>query len=323
MFAHQVHLIIQAGNGGNGCESFQPRTDRKRVPYGGDGGKGGNVIFRADLNAPAIGNFKFKQHLLAENAGHGGTNRKSGKNGKDLLILVPIGTRLRDRERDLLIRDLVEDQEEVVVAQGGRGGVGNLGGKDRTLGEPGEKFDIELAYRVRPEVTFVGLPNAGKSTLMNLLTRTHLKAENYPFCTRNPEVGTYMLSDYEQMLFCELPSIYQGSEEGHGLGQKFLVHLEFSKFIFFVIDPVSPFADSLQAGYELLKEQIGSFDAAFKKIPHAVIVTKSDLADQKDIEAFIEQNKETTVFSISSETGEGIEELKEFLLQRYEAKTNA
>ncbi len=323
MFAHQVHFIIQAGNGGNGCESFQPRNDRKKVPYGGDGGNGGNVVFRADVNAPGIGNFQFKQHLLADNGAHGGPNRKAGKNGKDLLILVPVGTRLRDRGKDLLIRDLVQDQDEVIVAQGGRGGVGNLGGKDRTLGEKGDVVDLELDYRIRPDVSFVGLPSSGKSSLMNLLTRTHLKAENYPFCTRKPEVGTYMVSDYEKMLFCEIPSIYRGSEEGHGIGQAFLVHLEFTEFMFYVIDPVSAFADSLQQGYELLKHQVDHFDASFRKLPYAVIVTKKDLMDPVEFDDFKKSNSGLAVFCISNTTGEGIDELKDFFAKLYEGKPHA
>lgn len=313
MLIDRVHLIVQAGNGGNGCESFYRRTDRKIVPNGGDGGDGGRVIFRADANAPSLGSFRFKQHLVAESGGHGGSNRKRGKRGKDLLVLVPYGTRLYDRAKNLAIRDLVHQDEEVVVLEGGRGGSGNDGGKNSSLGEKGLRLDLELSFRIVADIFLVGLPNSGKSRLLNSLTRAHVKEEAYPFATRSPEIGVYQISDYEQITLCELPSLYQSSHEGRGLGTDFLRHLERAKCVLLVLDPVSDFAKTLQEGFAILRKEIETFCADFLALPFAVVVNKMDLPQAR--ENVKNQNFDPGVpcFYISALTGGGLPLLTEFL----------
>ncbi|MBU3759824.1 MAG: hypothetical protein FGM27_07860 [Candidatus Omnitrophica bacterium] len=310
LVSDHIHLTVQSGSGGNGCESYNHRTDRKAVPNGGDGGRGGSIVFRADEHAPGISSFKFRQHIVAETGVHGGPNKCRGRNGKDTLVLVPVGTRLFDREKNLLIRHLVQAGDEVVVVPGGRGGVGNQGGKKVSTGEPGQLLDLELRYRLRADAFFVGLPNSGKSTLMNALTHTHLKTEAYPFTTQSPEVGVCKLSDYEQVTLCEFPSLYAGSLEGRGVGMDFLIHLEDARFVFYVIDPLSPFSESPAKSFQMLRKIVSEFNPQFLEIPSAVLFTKMDL---KEAVAVMKKKKFKLPFpalSVSSEDKKSLEKLK-------------
>ena len=159
MFVDRVHIMLQAGNGGNGCDSYFHRMDRKIVPNGGDGGHGGRVVFRADSNAPGLETFRMKQHMIAESGTNGGSSKKRGRNGKDLMILVRPGTRIVDRVRGLLIRELLKNGEEIVVLEGGRAGFGNQGGKQATPGERGSTMDVELTAYLRADIYFHFLKN--------------------------------------------------------------------------------------------------------------------------------------------------------------------
>ena len=313
MFVDRVHFLIQAGNGGNGCESYFRRTDKKLVPHGGDGGPGGRVIFRADGNAPGLESFRMRQHLIAESGGHGGSTRKRGKNGGDLVILVSPGTRIMDRTRSLVIRELLHAGEEIVVLEGGRGGVGNQGGKQAVPGEKGATLDIELHLRIGAEIFFVGLPNAGKSKLLNVLTGARIKEENYPFTTRGPEMAVLMDDVEEPVKLCELPSLYQASHQGRGMGLDFLKHLEGAKGIIYVLDPVSKFSASLAEGMTVLENAVAHYEKRFLQIPRAIVVNKMDLpeAQQKVKDEKFEPG--APAFYVSAEKGEGIGALREHL----------
>lgn len=317
MFTDRIHLTVQAGNGGNGCASFNHRTDRKTIPNGGDGGKGGGIIFKADENAPGLGHFKFNQHILGEHGGHGGPNKCRGRNGKDHIVLVPVGTRIYDREKNLLIRDLKAAGDQVVVVEGGEGGAGNLGGKDATTGEPGMILDIELVYRIPADVFLIGLPNSGKTTLLNYLTRSNAKAEAYPFTTKSPQIGVHYFSDYEKITLCDLPSLYSASHEGRGRGVDFLSHLEGAALILFVIDPFSEFAESLKDGLKLLKQQLASYSDTFADLPSAIVVNKMDLEGAREKVKKDRFKPKEPSFFLSALTGEGVGELKAFLKQKF------
>lgn len=307
-----IHLTVQSGNGGNGCVSFNHRTDRKAVPNGGDGGHGGKVIFRADTQAPSIGGFKFRQRIIAESGMHGGPNKCRGRNAKDTHVTVPVGTRLFDREKGLLIKHLVKHGDEVVVVEGGRGGVGNQGGKIVTSGTPGQILELEIQYRLQVDAFLIGLPNSGKSTLMNGLTHTHLKTEAYPFTTQTPEIGVCKLSDYEQVTLCEFPSLYEGSRDGRGAGMDFLIHLEDAKFIFYVIDPVSQFADSPAKAFQTLRKLLEESNPEFLSIPSAVIFTKMDLKESASVMKKKKFKLTVPSFYVSVHEEKGLDDLKVF-----------
>ncbi len=320
MFVDTIHLLLQAGDGGKGCESFYHRLDRKIMADGGEGGDGGSVIFRADLNAPPISQFSFKQHLIAESGVHGRSVGKRGRNGKDLILLVPPGTKIFDRERKLLIRELPKHGEEVVVLKGGKGGVGNQTGKSATFGEKGKTLDVELRMRLQADIFLLGLPSSGKSTLMNKLTNTHLKEESYPFATISPEIGVYQKSDYEQMRLCELPSLYHASHEGRGRGNDFLKHLENARFILCVLAPDSEFSESIEDGWKILRREIELYNPKFLEIPYGVIINKRDLLSRGEQSAFSVGHRKVPKFFISAMTGQGMDELRSFLDARIDER---
>ncbi len=314
----KIHLTVQGGRGGKGCESFYHRKDHKTVPNGADGGDGGSVIFRASHNAPGLDRLKLKQHLSAESGEHGSSENKRGRKGSDLVVLVPLGTSLYNRENHLAIRDLCNEEEEVIVAKGGRGGSGNIGDKEATSGEEGEMLEVEAEFRIMADVFLVGLPSSGKSSLLHRLTRAHIEGKDYPFATRTPVIGVYSYDDYKQILFCELPSLYQGSTQGRGLGTDFLRHLARAKLIIFMLDTTMKYVSDIREGLETLQKIVYEQDAALRQIPSVVAVNKIDIAsDLGKVQADL-QSSGQLYFLISVQTGEGLESLMDFIKERIE-----
>jgi GTP-binding protein len=318
----EVNIRVSAGNGGKGCDSHIRLSEKKFLPTGGEGGRGGNVIVRADANVSSLKDFHYHRHFEAESGTPGGSNHKKGKRGKDLVIAVPCGTLILEREKHFLIRDLVRNGDEVVLLQGGRGGSGNAGGKEAQPGEPGESLEITLSLMIPSEVFLVGLPNAGKSKLLNRLTHAHSKVETYPFSTKLPELGIYESPHFKQIRICELPAVYRESPEGRGAGVDFLKHLHRAKLILFVLDPVNQFASSLDEGCGILREVLERYEKSFLEIPQAVVVNKMDLPEAR---TRLEKEKfrpAAPLFLISAETGEGIEPLMRFVAQKIEEPAN-
>lgn len=316
----KIHLTVQGGRGGKGCESFYHRKDHKLVPNGADGGDGGSVIFRASHNAPGLDRLKLKQHLIAESGEAGGSENKRGRKGEDLIVLVPLGTSLYNRENHLAIRDLCNEGDEVIVTKGGRGGFGNIGDKTATPGEPGEMLEVDVEFRIMADVFLVGLPGSGKSSLLHRLTRAHVEGKDYPFATRTPVIGVYPYEDYKQILFCELPSIYEGSTKGHGLGTDFLRHLTRAKLIVFMLEPFTKYATSLRQGLETLQKIVYEHDPALRQVPSAVVVNKIDAAEDPGTVQEALQGTGQLYFLISVKTGEGLESLMNFVQQKIESE---
>jgi GTP-binding protein len=320
MLVDKIHLIIHGGRGGKGCESYNHRKDHKKVPNGADGGDGGSVIFRASHNAPGLDRLRLKQQLEAESGEHGSSDNKRGSKGEDLIVLVPIGTSLFRRENHLAIRDLYLEGEEVVVARGGRGGSGNIGDKTATSGEEGEKFEIDVEFRIMADVFLVGLPSSGKSSLLHRLTRAPVEGKDYPFATRSPVLGIYAYDDYKQINFCELPSIFEGSTDGRGLGTDFLRHLARAKLIVFMIDATLKFSASVIEGLNILQRIAYEQDAAYRQIPSVAVVNKIDLGqDLGKLREELEASGQI-YFLISVQTGEGVESLMKFIQEKIESE---
>jgi GTP-binding protein len=323
MLIDKIHLTAQGGRGGNGCESYFHRIDWKVVPNGGDGGDGGSVIFRASRNAPSLERLKMKQHLIAPHGGHGSGSNKRGACGEDLVVLVPVGVSIYNRESRLAIRDLNHEGEEVVIARGGPGGVGNIGDKQAMLGSEGEILEVELEYLLPAEVFLVGLPNSGKSELLHRLTKAHVQGKDYPFSTTSPVMGMYEYDTYKQINICELPSVFAGSAKGHGLGTDFLKHLAKGKVILFMLDAALQFSASLSEGYQTLRRLVHDQNPAFKQLPNAIVVNKIDLCqDAEQVREEMERLGQL-YFLISAKTGEGIESLMDFLKEQIEGEQHA
>ncbi len=319
----EVSIFVKAGDGGKGCEARNYVSEKKFIPTGGEGGRGGSVSMRADSNVTSLKNFLYKRHFAAEPGGPGGSNHKKGKGGQDLMILVPCGTLIFEKEKHFLIRDLVHAGEEVVVAEGGKGGAGNEGGKEAQAGQVGARLQLTLTLKIPAEAFLLGLPNSGKSKLLNRISHARVKEESYPFSTKYPEIGTHETPDFEQIHVCELPGVYRESPEGHGVGVDFLKHLGRAKLIVLMLDPLSTFASSLQEGYDILLEVLARFDRSFLEIPRAVVVNKMDLTEVRERVEKERFRPSEPFFLISAETGEGIEPLMRFVSQGLKERSDA
>ncbi len=311
----EVKIFVKGGHGGKGCESHIRRSDRKLLPTGGDGGAGGSVILRADPNVASLKSFLYQKHFSADSGSPGGSNKKRGKKGEDLLISVPCGTTVYKKEKHFLVRDLVHAGEEVMVMAGGRGGTGNAGGKEAQPGEAGESGEVTLTFKIPAEVFIVGLPNSGKSKFLNRISHSHSKEESYPFSTLQPVLGTHETEDFEQIRFCELPGLYRDSIRGRGAGVDFLKHLDRAQLVLLMIDPVNDFASSLEEAQEVLLDLLNRYQASFLGLPRVVVVNKMDLAEARERMKKEKFHPRDPLFLISAETGEGIEPLMAYVVQ--------
>lgn len=312
----QVTILVKAGDGGKGCESRLRLSEKKIVSTGGEGGRGGNVVMRADSNVASLKNFIYQRRFIAEAGSPGGSNHKKGKRGRDLIVSVPCGTAVFRKDKHYLIRDLIQPGEEVVLVEGGKGGAGNEGGKEAQAGQRGEEIEIVLTWKIPAEVFLVGLPNVGKSKLLNRLTHAHSKEEVYPFSTKEPHLGVYETPDFSQVQLCELPALYRDSPQGRGAGVDFLKHLGRAKIILLMLDPLNTFASSLQEGYQVLLEVVGGYDKSFLETPHAVVINKMDLVEARQRLEKEKFRPAQPVFLISAETGEGIDALMAYVIQK-------
>ena len=312
----EVTITIKAGDGGKGCDSRIRLSEKKFMPTGGEGGRGGSVRIRADSNIADLRSFIYQKRFQAASGTQGGSNHKKGKRGEDLVIRVPPGTAVVLKQKNYLIRDLAQDGEEVTIVEGGRGGMGNEGGKKAQPGQAGELIEVQLNWRIPADGFLVGLPNSGKSKFLSRLTRSAAKQGSYPFTTKQPELGVYETPDFDQIRLCELPGLYRESVQGHGAGMDFLKHLQRAKLILLMLDPLSSFAGSLKEGYEILTDLLERCDKSLLKISQVVVVNKMDLPEARERIEKEKFNPAVPLFLISAETGEGIEALMNYVTQK-------
>ena len=308
-------IYIQSGDGGRGCESYNHRTDRKKEPNGGNGGKGGDVWIEIDANMTGLLHYKFSQHFQAESGAFGSSGNKAGRVGNDLVLKVPLGTTLINGSNGLRIRDLKNPGDRVMVARGGRGGAGNHTGKPAGMGTPGEKVQVKLDLKIQADIFIVGTPGSGKSALLSRLTNAQHNDKGYAFSTTAPHLGVYKFDNYSEAVICELPSLMEGSNQGHGLGNRYLKHLDRSKIIWLVLEPKSNFAESINGAYDLLRREIEAFDSSFLSRPYICLINKADLIETGGERQEIEKTAEKwgcPLFFISVKTGEGIDRLMKF-----------
>ncbi len=303
MFVDELIITVCSGRGGRGCESYFRRADHKRVPNGGDGGKGGDVILKVDPHMADLLSLRSKPDFEAESGAPGIGNNQHGANGEDREISVPCGTTVYNQRDNLLIRDLVLPSDEVMVLKGGRGGYGNHAGRPATSGQPGEELELKLSFKIIADIFILGLPNAGKTMLLRTLTRARVQETHYPFATKVPQLGTYQTEQGSYRL-CELPSVYGASEAGRGLGTHYLKHLERAKLIFLTLDVKSEFAQDLKIGYDILLKAMEHFDPDFLRIPRFVVVNKVDLLGRKTgIKKFFPRKEKIYPISVLEEMG--------------------
>lgn len=317
MFIDNAKVLIKAGDGGNGIVSFyRTRGQPKGGPDGGDGGNGGSVVFLASQNQNTLANFRFQKELKAEDGKNGSSVNQHGRNGKDLEIAVPVGTQVRINGNVAV--DLVEDGQREVIALGGKGGFGNAHFTSSTRqapkfaekGEVGEEYEAELELKIIADVGLVGLPNAGKSTLLSIISGANPKIANYPFTTLNPHLGVVQVEKGKEMLVADIPGLIDGASEGKGLGDDFLRHVERTQVILHMIDGYS---DDVVRDYKTIQKELKNYKIDLTKKPQIVVLTKIEgldaeiVADQLKILKKI--TKTTPLFTISALSREGLQNL--------------
>ena len=287
-FLDQAKIYIKAGNGGSGSASFRrEKFIEYGGPDGGDGGEGGSIIVESDRNLNTLIDFRYAQHFKAQHGKPGSKRNKTGANGKDLILKVPVGTQIYEEDNNTLIYDFTKNKEKYLVASGGKGGLGNVrfksstnrAPKKKTNGKLGEEFWIWLQLKVIADIGIIGKPNAGKSSLLAALTRAKPKIANYPFTTINPNLGvTYY--DGKEVTLADIPGLVEGAHKGVGLGDKFLRHIERCKVLLHLID-VSE--EDLISVYKKIKFELSTYDKNLIKKKEIIFFNKSDLLDEKEI----------------------------------------
>jgi len=287
-FLDQAKIYIKAGNGGSGSASFRrEKFVEYGGPDGGDGGDGGSIIVQSDRNLNTLIDFRYAQHFKAQHGKPGSKRNKTGANGEDLILKVPLGTQIYEEDNNTLIYDFTKNKEKYLVATGGKGGLGNVRFKSstnraprkKTNGKLGEEFWIWLQLKVIADIGIIGKPNAGKSSLLAALTRAKPKIANYPFTTINPNLGVSYYGGKEITL-ADIPGLVEGAHKGVGLGDKFLRHIERCKILLHLIDLSE---DDLLNSYKKIKSELSNYDKDLIKKKEIIFFNKSDLLDENEI----------------------------------------
>lgn len=328
-FIDEAKFFVRGGDGGNGCVSFRrEKFIPKGGPDGGDGGDGGDVILEASQRLNSLIDFRYRSHFKAENGGHGQGKKKHGRNGRDLVVPVPPGLIVRDSQTGVILGDLVSDGQKITVARGGHGGRGNShfasstnrAPRIATKGKKGEELWLQVELKILADVGLVGLPNAGKSTLLSKLSAARPKIASYPFTTVEPNLGVLQLGDHPPRIIADIPGLIEGAHAGAGLGHRFLKHIERTKMLLHILDAAQP-AAAVIADRKTVEEEIGRFDRNLLLHKRILILNKIDLVkDQTQLEDLRNNLIDSgfPVFVISAMKGTGLEELKNFIIKIFE-----
>lgn len=321
MFCDVAKVSLKAGKGGDGAVSFRHEIYiNKGGPDGGNGGKGGSIIFKADKDTNTLIDFRYNPILVAENGGNGSGTRSAGRAGKNLIVEVPIGTVVKRDGR--VIADLTRDKEEAIIAKGGDGGFGNAHFKSSVrqtpviaeVGEPGEEFEAELELKLLADVGLVGLPNAGKSTFLSVVSNAKPEIADYPFTTLTPNLGVATI-DRHDFLIADIPGLIEGAAEGKGLGHDFLRHVDRTAVLLHLIDIYN---NDAKKAYQIVRRELDKY-SDLKDRPEIIALTKCEGVDEEIIEmqsqAIREINQNAYIYSISAVSHQGIDDLLRALWQ--------
>jgi GTP-binding protein len=316
-FIDEVTIHVRGGDGGNGCVSFRrEKYVPKGGPDGGNGGHGGNVIIRADQHLSTLLDFKYRARYVADRGQHGRGKKQDGKWGEDLVLRVPCGTIVRDAVAGVVLGDLTEHNQEILVARGGKGGRGNAEFATPTdqaprraeAGTAGRERLLQLELKLLADVGLVGLPNAGKSTLISVISAAKPKIADYPFTTLVPNLGIVRIGGGRSLVVADIPGLIEGAHQGKGLGIQFLRHIERTRVLVFLLEASRP---DPQADYTVLLNELKSFDSALVKKPRIVVLTKMDIVErekERDLKRLRFVGGVKPIL-ISAVTGRGVQEL--------------
>ena len=321
-FLDQVKIYIKAGNGGDGSPSFRrEKFIEYGGPDGGDGGKGGSVILKAEQNLNTLIDFRYQQHHKAKRGENGAGQNRTGKSGEDLILKVPLGTQVFEEDNKTLIYDFTKISEEFIAAAGGKGGLGNTRFKSSTnraprkftKGTQGEDFTIWLQLKTIADIGIIGLPNAGKSSLLASVTNANPKIANYQFTTLNPNLGVASYDDKE-ITIADIPGLVEGAHKGTGLGIQFLKHIERCKSLLHLIDITS---EDLKKSYQQVKNELKKYSNKLIKKKELIVLNKIDLIDEKEVNHIIKDFKKNTkseVIALSTFNKSSVSKIKSKLL---------
>ena len=322
-FLDQAKIYIKAGNGGSGSASFRrEKFVEYGGPDGGDGGDGGSIIVQSDRNLNTLIDYRYAQHFKAQHGKPGSKRNKTGANGEDLILKVPLGTQIYEEDNNTLIYDFTKNKEKYLVASGGKGGLGNVRFKSstnraprkKTNGKLGEEFWIWLQLKVIADIGIIGKPNAGKSSLLAALTRAKPKIANYPFTTINPNLGVSYYAGKEITL-ADIPGLVEGAHKGVGLGDKFLRHIERCKILLHLIDLSE---ENLFNSYKNIKVELSNYDNNLIKKREIIFFNKSDLLDDNEIKEKLKEFKKqvnTNYEIVSVYSDKDIKKIKKLLVK--------
>ncbi|MDQ7778314.1 MAG: GTPase ObgE, partial [Planctomycetota bacterium] len=319
MFKDEIDIFVKAGRGGSGIVSFRhERLAPKGGPDGGNGGDGGKVVLRAIPGLNTLFPLWQRARYVAGDGGRGGSNNRHGKNGGDVLISVPAGTIVKDLELDVVLKDLAKVDDEVMVARGGRGGRGNAAFATPTYqtprlaeeGEKGEERRLRLELKLIADVGLVGLPNAGKSTLLSSISAARPKIASYPFTTLHPYLGVVAIGTYDTLVVADLPGLIEGAHEGAGLGDRFLRHVERTRVIAHLVDMTPGLEVSPVEAYRTVRKELRSYSPALARKREIVIATKMDITcAEENLKSLKTKLGKKTVVPISAATSRGLDAL--------------
>ena len=321
-FLDQVKIYIKAGNGGDGSPSFRrEKFIEFGGPDGGDGGKGGSIILKSEQNLNTLIDFRYQQHHKAQRGENGSGQNRSGKGGKDLILKVPLGTQIFEEDNKTLLYDFTKIGEEFIAASGGKGGLGNTRFKSSTNRAPkkftkgaiGEEFTIWLQLKTIADIGIIGLPNAGKSSLLAAITNATPKIANYEFTTLNPNLGVVSY-DNKEITIADIPGLIEGAHEGTGLGTKFLKHIERCKSILHLIDITN---ENLNKSYNQVKNELKNYSSQLMKKKELIVLNKTDLMNEETTKKIVKEfskNKNCEVLTLSTIKKESVSKIKAKLI---------
>ena len=328
-FLDETKIFVKSGDGGSGCASFRRERNVPRGgPDGGDGGRGGDVVLIGSDQLNTLIDFRYKQHIKAGRGGHGMGKNRTGSKGKTVTVKIPVGTQVFGEDKETLLADITEAGQRAVIAEGGDGGFGNTHYKSSTNqaprraddGHPGTECWLWLKLKLIADAGLVGLPNAGKSTLLAAVSRAHPKIGDYPFTTLHPNLGVVYVRGSEFVL-ADIPGLIEGASEGAGLGIRFLGHVERCRVLVHLVDGTE---EDVAEAYKVVRREVEAYGARLAEKPEFVALTKADALTEKD---WMEKRDQlaaasgTEVAVISAVSGDGVSELLDALLSRIEAET--
>jgi len=324
-FVDEAKFYVKGGDGGNGCVSFRREKYVPRGgPNGGDGGDGGTVYIEADTSKNSLIDFRSRSHFKAERGANGSGKDMHGRNGRDCIVRVPLGSVLKDVETGTVLADLTGTEDRFVAAAGGKGGLGNTrfatstnrAPRKATPGKPGQERWLKIELKLLADVGLIGLPNAGKSTLLSRLSAANPKVAPYPFTTLEPQLGVLQFRDSGPCIIADIPGLIKGAHEGVGLGHRFLRHVERTSILLHVLDCSSE-GNQPMTDFRILEHELDRYNSELLERRHVIVLNKTDLIDDARLQELNDLLRPLgrQVFNISALNGDGIDELKEYLVE--------